>query len=65
VDQEKEKLRTIAHAADRTGLSHWTLRKWAQFGKITTHKLGGRRLIAESEIKRLIEQSRQPARVAA
>lgn len=63
--ENQEKLHTIEHAAGRLGLSHWTLRKWIQFGKVTSHKLGGRRQIPESEIERLITESRVPARAEA
>jgi excisionase family DNA binding protein len=65
MEAEKEKLKTFEHAAERLDLSHWTLRKWAQFGKIATHKIGGRRLVPESEIDRLIEQGKVPARAEA
>lgn len=57
-----ERLMPIYQAADRLGLSHWTLRLWVQHGKIASHKLGGRRLIPISEIERLIAESRIPAR---
>ena len=55
----------LPEGARRLGVSIWTLRDWIANGKITSHKLGGRRLIPVSEIERLIEKSRQPARVAA
>ena len=65
MEEAKEKLKTFEHAAERLDLSHWTLRKWAQFGKITTHKIGGRRLVPVSEIDRLIAESKVPARAVA
>lgn len=48
--------------ADHLGISVETLRKWAQEGRVETHKLFGRRLISEDEIIRLIEMSKIPAR---
>ncbi|NOT62420.1 MAG: helix-turn-helix domain-containing protein [Acidobacteria bacterium] len=60
-----ESLRSLNVAAERWGVSIWTARAWAQAGKIETHKLGGRRLVSESEIHRLIESSRVPARADA
>jgi excisionase family DNA binding protein len=53
-----ERLTGLEIAAARLGISIWTLRKWIQDGKIASNKLGGRRLIAESEVNRLIEESR-------
>jgi len=57
-------LYSIQEAADLTGLSHWTLRKWAKDGKIETNKQGSRRLISESELERLLEEGRRPALTA-
>lgn len=62
VEQKEERLAQIPEAANRLGVSVWTLRAWIQAGTITSNKLGGRRLIPVSEIERLIEQSRVPAR---
>jgi excisionase family DNA binding protein len=62
-----ERLIPIWEAADRLGVSPYTIRYWVQHGRIASHKLGepgkkaGRRLIPLSEIERLIEESRQPA----
>lgn len=61
--QKEDRLAQIPEAASRLGLSVWTLRAWIQDGKIASNKLGGRRLIPVSEIERLIEESRVPARV--
>jgi excisionase family DNA binding protein len=62
---ESERLAPILEAAHRWGVSSHTVRDWIQQGKVASHKLGGRRLVPVSEIERLIEESRQPARVAA
>lgn len=64
-EAEKEKLTPLPDAADRLGLSVWTLRDWIQNGKIASNKLGRRRLIPVSEIERLIKESHVPARAVA
>jgi excisionase family DNA binding protein len=56
-----ERFHSIPEAADRLGLSHWTLWAWVRDRKIATNKLGRRRLVPESEIQRLIAESYQPA----
>jgi excisionase family DNA binding protein len=58
---KEEKLHPIPHAADRLGVSPYTIHDWIKYGFIESHKLNGRRLISDSEINRLIEQSRCPA----
>jgi excisionase family DNA binding protein len=63
-NQTEEQLRSVKHTAQRLDISHWTIIKWIQLGKITSHKLGGRRLVPESEINRLIEESRAPRLMA-
>jgi len=62
---DAERLAPIPEAAHRWGVSPWTVRCWIQNGKITSHKLGGCRLVPVSEIERLIEESRVPARAEA
>lgn len=62
---EGERLAPIPEAAQTLGVSVWTIRKWVQLGTITSNKLGGRRLIPISEIRRLIESTRVPARAKA
>lgn len=63
--EQAERLRSIPDTAERLGVSPWTVRWWIQEGKIASNKLFGRRLIAESEIQRLIAESRVPARAEA
>jgi excisionase family DNA binding protein len=55
-----ESLRSIEYAADILGLSPWTIRAWITQGKITSAKLGARRLIPQSELDRLIQESLVP-----
>jgi excisionase family DNA binding protein len=59
--EKPERLVSVAAAADRLGLSVWTLRNWAYAGKLASCKLGGRLLIPESEIERAITESLRPA----
>jgi len=49
-----QELISIEAAAAQLGLSPWTLRRWVCNRRITTCKLGTRRLIPVSEITRLI-----------
>jgi excisionase family DNA binding protein len=43
--QRAERLVSVGQAAERLGLSIWTLRNWAYAGKIASCKLGARLLI--------------------
>ena len=52
---------SIEETALCLGLSPATIRAWILQGKIASNKLGGRRLIPQSEVIRLIEVSHQPA----
>lgn len=52
---EEDRLVGLDTAAGWLGLSVWTLRKWVQEGRIRSAKLGSRRLIPVSEVRRLIE----------
>ncbi len=52
----QEKLVGLYSVADRFSVSVWTVRKWVQLGKLSSVKLGKRRLIAESEIERIIAE---------
>jgi excisionase family DNA binding protein len=61
VQEKPERLVSVAAAADRLGLSIWTLRAWCYAGKFASCKLGGRLLIPESEIERAITESLRPA----
>lgn len=51
---ENDKLISLDGAADRLGVSVWTVRAWARESRITTVKLGSRRLIPKSEIDRIV-----------
>jgi excisionase family DNA binding protein len=49
-----EALRSIEIAAERLGVSPWTIRAWAANGRMKSVKLGSRRMIPESEILRVM-----------
>lgn len=58
----EDRLVSIKDAAELLALSPWTVRAWIVKGTISSAKLGGRRLIPESEINRLIAESKVPRR---
>lgn len=54
-----DRLFSIEAAAELLSISAWTVRKWITDGKIKSCKLGSRRVIPRSEIRRIIENSLQ------
>lgn len=48
----------LREAAELTGLSHWTLRKYIRTGKLRGIRIGRRVLIEPGELERLIVQGR-------
>lgn len=48
---------SIEIAAEMLAISPWTVRKWIADKKITSCKIGSRRVIPASEIKRIINES--------
>lgn len=57
--KKHEKLLSLKEAAERLGVSDWTVRRWALKGRITSAVLGGRRLIPESTVERMIAKNTQ------
>ena len=53
---------TVNEAAQRLGLSPWTLRGWLFRRKVTHVKLGRAVRIPEAEVMRLVQASTVPAR---
>jgi excisionase family DNA binding protein len=47
-------------AAERLGLSVWTVYAWARAGRIPSVRLGARRLFAPEDLEQLIASSRTP-----
>jgi excisionase family DNA binding protein len=58
----QEQLLTVKQAAVRTGHKEATWRSWILLRKVPYHKLGRSIRIAESDLVRMIEESRVPAR---
>jgi excisionase family DNA binding protein len=56
----KPRLMSVRTAAEELGVSVWTLRAWAYSGRIGSHKVGNRLMIAPSEIDRIIGESERP-----
>jgi excisionase family DNA binding protein len=60
----QERLVTLNEAAARTGYKVATWRAWILRRKVPYHKLGRSIRIAESDLVRMIEESRIPAKEA-
>ena len=59
-----EKLQPIKLAAERLGISIWTLCKRAYAGNVASVKPGAKLLIPESELDRLIREGLRPRLIA-
>jgi len=57
-----ERLLTVREAAHRTGHKEATWRAWILRRKVPYHKFGRSIRIAESDLTRMVEESRIPAR---
>jgi excisionase family DNA binding protein len=55
-----EALVPIDKAAELLGISPWTVRRYLQDNKLQSVRIGRRRLIEESELRRIIERGRDP-----
>ena len=53
----EDRLVSIKEAAAILAISPWTVRAWITQGKITSAKLGARRLVPESEVNRLLSEA--------
>jgi excisionase family DNA binding protein len=53
----EDRLVSIKDAAAILAISPWTVRAWVTQGRISSAKLGARRLIPESEINRLLAEA--------
>jgi len=52
----------VEAAADRLGISVWTVYRWARAGRLVSIRLGRRRLFTEEDLQALITRARQPGR---
>lgn len=59
-----DRLVTVREAADRTGHKEATWRAWILLRKVPYHKIGRSIRIAETDLMRMVEESRVPAREA-
>jgi excisionase family DNA binding protein len=56
-----ERMYSVDEAAELLTLSHWTIRSWLNTGKLRGTRVGVRRVIRESELKKLIvDDPRRP-----
>lgn len=56
LEDEMDNLISVEEAAKRLGgLSKWTIHGWLSKGKLQRTKVGGRTMIRESELERVIE----------
>lgn len=56
-----EKLYSVQDAARQLGgISKWTIHSWLSKGKLQRTKVGGRTMIRESELRRIIGDSCRP-----
>ena len=58
----RETLHPVKLAAQRLGVSIWTLRKKAYEGDIASVKIGVKLLVPESELERLVREGMRPRR---
>ena len=54
----------VKDASHYTGLSEWTLRKWAYSGKVASIKLSTRLLFDKAELDRVLTENNRPAKAA-
>lgn len=57
-----EKLYRVEEAAKALGISHWTIWNYLRTGELQRTKIGGRTVIRESELKKLIVDAPRRAR---
>jgi excisionase family DNA binding protein len=62
---EEARAYSIERAAGLLSISPWTIRRWVALKKISSCKLGGRRVIPADEIKRLLDESREERQIPA
>lgn len=64
LERPMEIARTIAieAAAERMGVSGWTIRTWIRQGMLSHHKIGRRVLLVEDEVRELLARTYRPAR---
>lgn len=56
-----DNLLSAKEAAERLGVSLWTIYRWARGGQVASVRLGSRRLFAEEDLEELVRQARRPS----
>ena len=51
----------IEKVAEHLGVSGWTVRAWIRAGFLSSHKVGRRVLLIESEVRELLARTHRPA----
>lgn len=46
---------TVDEAAQLVGLSHWTIRRWLELGKLNRYKAASRTMVNRTELLALLE----------
>lgn len=54
------KLISVQGAAAALGISVWTVRAWCYCGRISSHKLGKRLMVAQDELNRILAETERP-----
>ena len=61
--KRQERMLSVREAAERLGLSPWTVYSWVGTEKkLPSYKVGRRRLIALSDVERLLDGARNEVR---
>ena len=53
-----DKLYSVQQAAERLGVSFWTVYRLARAGRLASVRLGRRRLFAERDLEKLVRRTR-------
>jgi hypothetical protein len=59
--KHKRHLVSVNEATQILGLSHWTLRGWANRGMVASHRLSTRLMFDRDEIDRVIRETERPS----
>jgi excisionase family DNA binding protein len=54
-----ERLLTVREVAESLSLSPWTIWRWVLDGSLPSYKIGRARRVAESDVQRLLSDTRQ------
>lgn len=60
VGQLRRRMIGVAPAAEVLGISVWTLRTWCYRGSCSSFKIGGRLMLEEAEVERIMSDAERP-----